>query len=113
MSILGPKTDEQVKTVYFTKNALVVDLMDGRTISVPLTWYPKLLNATRKQRSNWEVCSGGFGIHWSEIDEDLSTEGLLRGSPSPQAKVRNGKKLTKAKKSRQNSRPRLKRKIQS
>ena len=72
-----------VGAVCFTRDSLVVDLMDGRTISVPLRWYPKLLKATHKQRVDWVICGGGFGIHWVEIDEDLSTEGLLRGAPSP------------------------------
>ena len=88
MGILALKTDERVEDVHFTRDALVVDLMDGRTISVPLTWYPKLLETTKKQRSNWESCGGGYGIHWPEVDEDLSTEGLLRGSPAPKAAKR-------------------------
>ena len=58
--------------------------MDGRTIGVPLVWYPRLLNATDEQRSNWRIAGGGFGIYWEDIDEDLSTEGLLRGAPTPQ-----------------------------
>ena len=56
--------------------------MDGRTISVPLVWFPSLLDATAQQRENWKVAGGGYGIHWEEIDEDISTEGLLRGSPA-------------------------------
>ncbi len=48
-----------------------------------LVWYPRLLSATPEQREQWEVCGGGYGIHWEEIDEDLSTEGLLRGAPAP------------------------------
>ena len=80
MDISALKTDIRVEAVYFTRNSLVVDLVDGRTISVPLAWYPKLLRATPKQRANWVVCGGGYGIHWPELDEDLSTEGLLRGS---------------------------------
>jgi hypothetical protein len=83
MNILASKTDERVEAVYFTRDSLVVDLVDGRTISVPLHWYPKLLKATPKQRAIWEICGGGYGIHWPEIDEDLSTEGLLRGAPAP------------------------------
>ena len=83
MGILGQKTDERVAEVRFTRSMITVDLKDGRTISVPLTWYPRLLKATPKQRSNWETCGGGYGIHWPEIDEDLSTNGLLRGSPAP------------------------------
>ena len=63
------------------------DLMDGRTITVSLTWYPRLLNATEQQRAKWEICGGGYGIHWEEIDEDISTEGMLRGAPAPRAFV--------------------------
>ena len=74
---------ERVKDVCFTQDAISVDLMDGRTITVPLAWYPRLLHATAPQRANWQVCGGGFGIHWPDIDEDLSTEGLLRGAPAP------------------------------
>jgi len=77
------KPGEQVKDVHFTEDSLSVDLMDGRTISVPLAWYPRLLHASPAQRQNWQVCGGGFGIHWPDIDEDLSTEGLLRGAPAP------------------------------
>lgn len=87
MSTLA-KSDEQVEDVQVTKDVLIVDLMDGRSISVPLDWYPKLQKATAKQRNNWEISSAGYGIHWPEIDEDLSTEGLLRGSPSPVARIR-------------------------
>lgn len=69
-----------VEAVYFTRDALMVDLKDGRTISVPLTWYPKLLKASPKERSRWETCGGGYGIYWPELDENLSVEGLLRGA---------------------------------
>src|ERR1700678_3082144 len=85
MGILTLKTEERVECVYFTRDALVFDLMDGRTLSVQLTRYQRLSKATQKQRSNWATCGGGYGIHWPEIDEDLSTEGLLRGSPAPRA----------------------------
>jgi len=83
MGILAPRADERVTDVAFTEDELSVALMDGRTISVPLAWYPRLLNATVSQRSNWEIGGGGYGIHWPEIDEDLSSEGLLRGAPAP------------------------------
>ncbi len=86
MNISAHKPDGRVEAVFFTRNSLVVDLMDGRTISVPLSWYPKLLKASPKQRSQWEICGGGFGIHWPEIDENLSTDGLLRGAPAPRTK---------------------------
>jgi hypothetical protein len=83
MSTSDVKPGERVKDVHFTDDSLVVDLLDGRTISVPLVWYPRLLSATRTQRANWQVAGGGFGIHWPDVDEDLSTDGLLRGAPAP------------------------------
>lgn len=83
MSFSAIRTDERVKDVSFTEDSIAVDLMDGRTITVPLVWYPRLLNATPDQRATWQVCGGGFGLHWEEIDEDLSTEGMLRGAPAP------------------------------
>lgn len=86
MGILALAADERVAGVSFTTDALVVSLKDGRTISVPLAWFPKLLNATEQQRRNWKVAGGGYGIHWPDLDEDLSTEGLLRGAPAPRSK---------------------------
>lgn len=83
MSISATIADERVTNVDVTDDELIVSLMDGRTISVPLAWYPRLLHATREQRDNWELAGGGYGIHWPDIDEDLSTEGMLRGSPAP------------------------------
>ncbi len=83
MGILAPAADERVKDVSFTEDTLSVDLMDGRTITVPLAFYPRLLNATPEQRRHWETCGAGYGIHWPDVDEDLSTEGLLRGQPAP------------------------------
>ena len=80
MNILALKIDGRVEAVYFTRDSLVVDLMDGRTISAPLSWYPSLLKATPKQRARWEICGGGYGIHWPEIDEDLSIDGILKGT---------------------------------
>ena len=77
------QTDERVKDVHFTEDTIAVDFIDGRTITVPLVWYPRVLNSTSKQRANWCVSGGGCGIHWEEIDEDLSTEGMLRGAPIP------------------------------
>ncbi|MBF0286073.1 MAG: DUF2442 domain-containing protein [Magnetococcales bacterium] len=72
-----------VKDVCCDDQFLRVDLMDGRTISAPLAWFPRLASATPEQREQWEICGGGYGIHWEEIDEDLSTAGLLRGAPAP------------------------------
>jgi hypothetical protein len=85
MNISAKVTDERVLDVRFDEHSLIVDLMDGRTISAPLAWYRRLLHATVQQRENWETCGGGYGIHWPDIDEDLSTEGLLRGAPAAKA----------------------------
>jgi hypothetical protein len=85
MNISAKVTDERVLDVHFDEHSLVVNLMDGRTISAPLIWYPRLATATAEQRTHWEKCGGGYGIHWPEIDEDLSTEGLLRGAPAARA----------------------------
>lgn len=85
MNISAKVTDERVLDVRFDDHSLIVDLMDGRTISAPLAWYPRLLNASGEQRDAWETCAGSYGIHWPEIDEDLSTEGLLRGAPAVKA----------------------------
>ncbi len=59
-------------------NALLVALADGREISVPLEWYPRLNNATQKERKNWQLIGGGLGIRWEAIDEDVSVESMLR-----------------------------------
>jgi Protein of unknown function (DUF2442) len=83
MGILALAADERVADVEVTEDELSVRLMDGRTISVPVVWYPRLSNATDEQRKNWQIIGGGYGIRWEEIDEDLSTEGLLRGAPAP------------------------------
>lgn len=85
MTISARLTDERVLDVRCDAHALIVDLMDGRVISVPLAWYPRLAHASPEARAHWEKCGGGYGIHWPEIDEDLSTEGLLRGAPAPRA----------------------------
>jgi hypothetical protein len=83
MGILTTNADERVADVRFTTDEICVTLMDGRTITAPLAWYPRLLHATAKQRKNWQTCGAGYGVHWPDIDEDLSTEGLLRGAPAP------------------------------
>ena len=85
MDSLAPRTDERVASVSFDDDRLNVDLIDGRTIAVPLAWYPRLLEATAEQRANWEIAEAGYGIHWSQVDEDLSVEGLLRGAPAARA----------------------------
>ena len=84
MTILEPTADTRVRNVAIDEERLSVELMDGRAIAVPLAWYPRLANATPIERSNWRIAGGGYGIHWPDVDEDLSTEGLLRGAPSPE-----------------------------
>jgi hypothetical protein len=64
-------------------NTLTVDLVDGRLLSVPLAWFPRLLHANARQRKNWKLIGDGEGIHWPDLDEDLSVEGLLRGTEAP------------------------------
>lgn len=64
------------------ENTLVVDLDNGRTLSVPLAWYPRLFHGTPSERNNWRLIGKGEGIHWPELDEDISVEGLILGKPS-------------------------------
>lgn len=78
---------KRVAGVEVNEDELSVRLMDGRTISVPLVWYPRLLGATAEQRRNWRIVGGGYGLHWPDVDEDLSTEGMLRGAPAPRPKI--------------------------
>ncbi len=68
--------------VSVTDDALVVDLVDGRTVSVPLSWYPRLAHGTSAERSKWRLIGRGEGIHWPDLDEDISVAGLLAGWPS-------------------------------
>jgi hypothetical protein len=68
--------------VAITDDALVVDLVDGRTVSVPLSWYPRLAYGSPAERSNGRLIGRGEGIHWSDLDEDISVAGLLAGRPS-------------------------------
>ena len=70
------------ESVMITEDTLNVDLSDGRTISAPLTWFPRLVHATQEQRDNWRLIGRGHGIHWDDIDEDISVEGLIAGQPS-------------------------------
>lgn len=68
--------------VSLTDDTLSVDLSDGRSISVPIAWFPRLLHASEQERNNWRLIGRGQGIHWEDIDEDISIEGLLTGRPS-------------------------------
>ena len=73
--------------VSVTSDTLQVDLNDGRTISVPLGWYPRLLHGDEKERANWQLIGKGHGIHWEDLDEDISIEGLLAGRPSGESQA--------------------------
>jgi len=72
--------------VKVTKDALVVDLADGRKVFAPLGWYPRLVHATAKERGFWRLIGDGEGIHWPDLDEDISVEGLLAGRPSRESR---------------------------
>lgn len=65
-----------------TGDSLTVELSDGRTLAVPLAWYPRLVHATEQERNAWRVIGGGSGIHWEDLDEDISIENLIAGHPS-------------------------------
>jgi hypothetical protein len=83
MTSSAPSVDPRAIEVEVSDDELIVILADGRRIAVPLTWFPRLLNATPKERAKFELLGGGVGIHWPEIDEDLSVDGLLRGVRAP------------------------------
>jgi hypothetical protein len=86
MSILANELQAvKAQEVAITADTLTVDLDDGRTISVPLTWYPRLWYGTLEERRNWRFIGDGVGIHWPELDEDISIAGLLRGSRSAES----------------------------
>jgi hypothetical protein len=73
--------------VTVSEETLSVDLNDGRTVSVPLAWFPRLIHAAPEERNNWRLIGKGQGIHWEDIDEDISVEGLLAGKPSGESQA--------------------------
>jgi hypothetical protein len=81
MSTSEPKAGEGISGVRVSEDSVEVDLLDGRTIIAPLAWFPRLLHATAAERSNRRVIGGGFVINWSDVDEHLSSRGLLGGAP--------------------------------
>lgn len=74
--------EARAQQVAVTDDALIVELLDGRTISVPLAWYPRLAHGNKAERARWRFIGEGEGIHWSDLDEDISVEGLLAGRRS-------------------------------
>jgi len=86
MSTLKNKIKEARATkIKITEEELIAFLDDGRTIAVPLSWYPRLLNGSEKERNNWRFIGEGIGIHWPGLDEDISVEGLIDGIPSQES----------------------------
>ena len=83
MSSSAPDMDPRAQSVETDDDEIRVDLADGRRVAVPLVWFPKLLHAQPEQRRNWVLLGDGEGIHWPDLDEDLSVAGLLRGTPAP------------------------------
>jgi len=75
----------KITKVSITDDTLTVDLEDGRTISVPIGWYPRLIHGTPRERSNFQISSAGYGIHWPDLDEDIGVEGLLLGKRSSES----------------------------
>ena len=80
MSTLAVELHPQALNVKCTDVDLIVELVDGRTISAPLVWFPRLSNASQEQLANWELLGDGDGVHWPDVDEDLSIAGLLSGT---------------------------------
>ena len=74
-------------SMHTTDDTLTVELSDGRTISCPLGWYPRLAHATKKERDNWRLIGKGGGIHWDLLDEDISVKGLIAGRPSGESQT--------------------------
>ena len=88
MSILEKPHEPLAIELEVTDDELIVSLADGRKLSVPIVWYPRLANATPEQRQNWQIIGPGVGFHWPDVDEDLSVEGMLLGAPAPGVRPR-------------------------
>lgn len=94
MTISEPKVGERITAVRVSEDELSIDLLDGRSLTVPLAWYPRLLHASEEQRKNFRIMGGGFVINWPDVDEHLSSQGLLAGAPAPGATSAGGRGLT-------------------
>ncbi len=88
MTSSNPSVDPRAVDVSIDDDELTVDLADGRRVVVPLAWFPRLLHANPSQRGNWRLIGDGQGIHWPDVDEDISVNGLLRGAAAPDATKR-------------------------
>ena len=83
---IAVSTDTRVKEVSVTEDLITFSLVDGRVVSVPLAWSWRLSEATPAQRNAFEIIGDGYGVHWPDVDEDLSVEGMLHGVPAPRPK---------------------------
>ena len=83
---IAVSTDTRLKEVSVTQELITFSLVDGRVVSVPLAWSWRLSEATPTQRNNFEIIGDGYGVHWPDVDEDLSVEGMLHGVPAPRPK---------------------------
>src|SRR6185295_6294235 len=80
-------TDVRAQRIIIMNDSLTVELSDGRSISVPLAWYPRLLHGTPEERNNWRLIGNSEGVHWPDLDEDVSIENLLLGKPSGESQA--------------------------
>ncbi len=83
---IAVSADSRVRGVSVTEDLITFSLVDGRVVSVPLAWSWRLAQATPTQRDNFEIIGDGYGVHWPDVDEDLSVEGMLHGVPAPRPK---------------------------
>lgn len=95
MNTLALEHESLAQKVVFTEDSFVVYLSDGRNISVPIIWYPRLLNGNKQERENYELIGDGEGIHWPDIDEDISVDGILAGRRSGESQSSLDKWLTR------------------
>lgn len=91
---MSRQPNSAAESVTVKNNTLTVDLSDGRSLSVPLDWFPRLVHATHSERKSWRLIGRGRGIHWDRLDEDISIDGLLAGKPSGESQASFQKWLT-------------------
>ncbi len=84
----GLEADPRIRTIRVTDDSIVAELADGRTIGVPLAWSWRLSEATAEQRANWRLIGSGEGVHWPDVDEDISVRGMLDGIPATRPRPR-------------------------
>ena len=84
-SVVGTLVLSRILDVAVTDDTLSIDLEDGRTVAMPISWYPRLAYGTAEERSNYKISSAGYGIHWPDLDEDIGVEGFLLGKKSEES----------------------------